>query len=228
MSLAGPYEETCRLGLLAASDPHHSGEKAIGETTHDAPSEGVHKHPHAPTSALSPPRRLGFFGGLRATVCITLVIQQWACRLVATQIGGWTFSAGARLTTTTACQPSNHRSSISPLYHGQTPPPRAAPHGASPPLRNPDVGYRARALLVGGCVVPSSSPILTAHLLFITQAFASTVTSGYTNTLGVYQDADTREGTASSSNISWIGYKLLFLRLAVGLLAGVLLDKGCY
>lgn len=66
------------------------------------------------------------------------------------------------------------------------------------------------------------------HRIGVARFFVSTVTFGYTNAFGVYQDAYTQEGTASSSNISWIGSTQLFLLLAMGLPAGVLLDKGYF
>lgn len=57
---------------------------------------------------------------------------------------------------------------------------------------------------------------------------ATTVTFGYINAFGVYQDIYTRSGAASASKISWIGSTELFFLLAMGLPSGVLLDKGYF
>ena len=66
---------------------------------------------------------------------------------------------------------------------------------------------------------------LTANLSRWLALFA---TFGYLSSFGVYQDLYTLAGTASSSNVSWIGSTQLFLFVAVGLPAGSLLDKGYF
>ncbi|KAI0696992.1 MFS general substrate transporter [Cerioporus squamosus] len=79
----------------------------------------------------------------------------------------------------------------------------------SPSSVRVDGGYSAYASLVGGF-------------------FVAIVTFGYTNAFGVYQDVYTRSGTASASNISWIGSTQLFFLHAMGLPGGILLDKGYF
>ncbi|KAF8523759.1 MFS general substrate transporter, partial [Hysterangium stoloniferum] len=53
-------------------------------------------------------------------------------------------------------------------------------------------------------------------------------TFGYISSFGVYQDFFTRSGTASSSNVSWIGSTQLFFFAAMGPPTGKLLDKGYF
>ncbi|RDB17216.1 Riboflavin transporter MCH5 [Hypsizygus marmoreus] len=72
-----------------------------------------------------------------------------------------------------------------------------------------DGGPRAWATLFGGFLITS-------------------VTFGYVNAFGVYQDIYTRSGTASASRISWIGSTQIFFLLAMGLPAGKLLDMGYF
>ncbi len=54
----------------------------------------------------------------------------------------------------------------------------------------------------------------------------TTVTFGYSNSFGVYQDIYTRSHAASASSVSWIGSTQLFFLFAVGLPAGKLMDMG--
>lgn len=54
----------------------------------------------------------------------------------------------------------------------------------------------------------------------------TTVTFGYSNSFGVYQDIYTRSHAASASNVSWVGSTQLFFLFAMGLPAGKLLDLG--
>ncbi|KDQ24022.1 hypothetical protein PLEOSDRAFT_1048021 [Pleurotus ostreatus PC15] len=54
----------------------------------------------------------------------------------------------------------------------------------------------------------------------------ATVTFGYVNAFGVYQDIYTRSQAATASNVSWIGSTQLFFLFAMGLPAGKLLDMG--
>ncbi|KAF7419342.1 hypothetical protein PC9H_001929 [Pleurotus ostreatus] len=82
----------------------------------------------------------------------------------------------------------------------------------SPPLLAAgrlDGGMRAWSTLIGGLCV-------------------TTVTFGYANAFGVYQDTYTRSHTASASNVSWIGSTQLFFLHAMGLVAGKLLDMGYF
>ncbi|KAJ8508232.1 hypothetical protein ONZ45_g9467 [Pleurotus djamor] len=72
-----------------------------------------------------------------------------------------------------------------------------------------DGGFRAWSALAGGLLV-------------------TTVTFGYANAFGVYQDIYTRSHAASASNVSWVGSTQLFLLFTVGLPAGRLLDKGYF
>ncbi|GJJ10038.1 hypothetical protein Clacol_004264 [Clathrus columnatus] len=51
-------------------------------------------------------------------------------------------------------------------------------------------------------------------------------TFGHISSFGVYQDLYVRAGTASSSDISWIGSVQLFFFVVMGLPAGRLVDKG--
>jgi MFS family permease len=53
-------------------------------------------------------------------------------------------------------------------------------------------------------------------------------TFGYISSFGVYQDLYVLAGTASSSNVSWIGSTQLWFFVAMGLPAGALLDKGYF
>lgn len=53
-------------------------------------------------------------------------------------------------------------------------------------------------------------------------------TFGYISSFGVYQDLYVLAGTASSSNVSWIGSTQLWFFVAMGLPAGGLLDKGYF
>ncbi|KAF8990292.1 MFS general substrate transporter [Cyathus striatus] len=59
------------------------------------------------------------------------------------------------------------------------------------------------------------------------RAWAS-LSGGYANAFGVYQDVYTRSKLASTSQISWIGSTQLFLLFAIGFPAGKLLDLGYY
>lgn len=53
-------------------------------------------------------------------------------------------------------------------------------------------------------------------------------TFGAGSSFGVYQDFYTHQGTAGSSNISWIGSLQFFLMFATGLPAGKMLDSGYF
>ncbi|KAG9217882.1 hypothetical protein CCMSSC00406_0005252 [Pleurotus cornucopiae] len=70
-----------------------------------------------------------------------------------------------------------------------------------------DGGARAWCTLLGGVLM-------------------ATVTFGYVNAFGVYQDIYTRSQAATASNVSWIGSTQLFFLFAMGLPAGKLLDMG--
>ncbi|KAJ8690333.1 hypothetical protein PTI98_011764 [Pleurotus ostreatus] len=77
----------------------------------------------------------------------------------------------------------------------------------APPAPQVDGGKRAWCTLVGGILI-------------------TTVTFGYSNSFGVYQDIYTRSHAASASSVSWIGSTQLFFLFAVGLPAGKLMDMG--
>ncbi|KAJ8515855.1 hypothetical protein ONZ45_g6789 [Pleurotus djamor] len=72
-----------------------------------------------------------------------------------------------------------------------------------------DGGWKSWSSLLGGILI-------------------TTVTFGYSNAFGVYQDVYTRSHAASASNVSWIGSTHLFLLFCIGLPAGRLLDKGYF
>ncbi|KAF9494658.1 MFS general substrate transporter [Pleurotus eryngii] len=78
---------------------------------------------------------------------------------------------------------------------------------SSPVSLQVDGGARAWCTLLGGVLM-------------------TTVTFGYSNSFGVYQDIYTRSHAASASNVSWIGSTQLFFLFAMGLPAGKLLDLG--
>ncbi|GJJ15388.1 hypothetical protein Clacol_009664 [Clathrus columnatus] len=67
-----------------------------------------------------------------------------------------------------------------------------------------------------------------AWLTTIGGCIALAGTFGYVSSFGVFQDYYTRHGTATSSDISWIGSVQLFLFIALGLPAGKLVDKGYF
>lgn len=75
------------------------------------------------------------------------------------------------------------------------------------PSHRVDGGARAWCTLLGGVLM-------------------ATVTFGYVNAFGVYQDIYTRSQAATASNVSWIGSTQLFFLFAMGLPAGKLLDMG--
>lgn len=65
-------------------------------------------------------------------------------------------------------------------------------------------------------------------MISLTRWLALFATFGYISSFGVYQDLYVLSGTASSSNISWIGSVQIWCLSAIALPAGSLLDKGYF